>query len=59
MTKKDFKFLLNLLVNHCWNNEVERELIKYFKDKNPRFDEKIWAKERDKLIEERDRLIHG
>ena len=58
MTKKDFEFFCEMMVRNDWPPAVEVDLIRYFKQKNPRFDTDKWAQRRTQLQREKRRLLY-
>ena len=58
MTKKDFEFFCEMMVRNDWPSNVEVEMIRYLKSKNPRFDDDLWAKRRTQLQQEKRRILY-
>ena len=60
MTKKDFEFFNQLIVDHNLSSSVEADMIRYFVKKNPRFDHEIWRKRMNKAqAAKREMLLYG
>ena len=59
MTKKDFEFFNQLIVDHNLSPTVEVEMLRYFQKKNPRFDMEIWRKRMNKAQVEKREMLYG
>ena len=59
MTKKDFEFFAQFVVYNDLSDGAEAELIRYFAQKNPRFDHKIWRSKIEKLQAQRREILYG
>lgn len=59
MTKKDFEFFANFVVDFQLDPAAEAELMRFFAKKNPRFSFDIWRSKIEKLQDKRREILYG